>query len=198
MKRILMILFIFSFAGCTGSETVVEQKNDVTVNVIINEEGDVGENTEVQEGGDEMTGNPIAVIVTNKGEFRFELYEKRAPATVANFIELAESGFYAGLTFHRYEPGFVIQGGDPLGTGMGGSDKNIPLEIHPELKHVEGALGMARSADPNSASSQFYVTLAPAHSLDGGYAVFGQVTQGMDVVQSLRAGDTMETVTIER
>jgi cyclophilin family peptidyl-prolyl cis-trans isomerase len=147
---------------------------------------------------DKMAENPTAVILTNKGEFKFELYEERAPTTVANFIELAESGFYDGLTFHRYEPGFVIQGGDPLGTGMGGSDKKIPLEIHPELKHIEGAVAMARSADPNSASSQFYVALAPAHPLDGSYAVFGNVTEGMDVVKSLRVGDRMEKVTIER
>jgi cyclophilin family peptidyl-prolyl cis-trans isomerase len=194
MKKLALFLIITIVCGCTGSDKVVEQKNDV----IINEDSEVAGNTEVQEGGNEMTGNPTAVILTNKGEFRFELYEKRAPATVANFVELAESGFYDGLTFHRYEPGFVIQGGDPLGTGMGGSGRNIPLEIHPELKHVEGALGMARSQDPNSASSQFYVTLADAHFLDGQYAVFGQVTSGMDVVQSLRAGDVMETVTIER
>ena len=147
---------------------------------------------------DKMAENPTAVILTNKGEFKFELYEERAPTTVANFIELAESGFYDGLTFHRHEPGFVIQGGDPLGTGMGGSDKKIPLEIHPELKHIEGAVAMARSADPNSASSQFYVTLAPAHPLDGSYAVFGNVTEGMDVVKSLRVGDRMEKVIIER
>ncbi len=147
---------------------------------------------------DKMAENPTAVILTNKGEFKFELYEERVPTTVANFIELAESGFYDGLTFHRHEPGFVIQGGDPLGTGMGGSDKKIPLEIHPELKHIEGAVAMARSQDPNSASSQFYVTLAPAHPLDGSYAVFGNVTEGMDVVKSLRVGDSMEKVTIER
>ncbi|HDH28598.1 MAG TPA: peptidylprolyl isomerase [Euryarchaeota archaeon] len=145
-----------------------------------------------------MTGNPTAVIVTNKGEFRFELFEDKAPITVENFIGLAESGFYDGLTFHRYEPGFVIQGGDPSGDGTGGSDKNIPLEVSPELTHVKGALGMARSQDPNSASSQFYVTLEPSHFLDGSYAVFGKVTDGMNVASSLRAGDRMEKVTIVR
>jgi cyclophilin family peptidyl-prolyl cis-trans isomerase len=176
MKIIFVFLAVMLLVGCTENET----------------------DTEVFEGGTDMAENPTAVILTNKGEFRFELYEKRAPTTVANFIELAESGFYDGLTFHRYEPGFVIQGGDPLGTGMGGSDKTIPLEIHPELKHIEGAVAMARSQDPDSASSQFYVTLAEAHFLDGNYAVFGQVTNGMDVVQSLRAGDKMEKVSIER
>ncbi len=182
MKKILALILLVLSAGCAGSDTATN---------------DVGEVTDTQGGTDTMA-NPIAVIVTNKGEFRFELYEKRAPTTAANFIGLGESGFYDGLTFHRYEPGFVIQGGDPQGTGMGGSDKTIPLEIHPELKHIEGAVAMARSQDPNSASSQFYVTLAPAHPLDGSYAVFGQVTSGMDVVQSLRAGDKMEKVTIER
>ena len=194
MKKIVMLLIIGLLTGCTGSDSVVEENNER----IIDENIEAEETTDISEGGDEMTGNPIAVIVTNKGEFKFELYEKRAPTTVANFIELAESGFYDGLTFHRYEPGFVIQGGDPQGTGMGGSDKTIPLEIHPELRHVEGALGMARSQDPNSASSQWYVTLAPAHFLDDNYAVFGQVTEGMDVVLALRAGDSMETVTIEK
>jgi peptidyl-prolyl cis-trans isomerase B (cyclophilin B) len=172
MKTMFAFLAVMLLAGCTESE--------------------------ISEGGAKMADNPTAVILTDRGEFRFELYEKRAPTTVANFIELAESDFYDGLTFHRYKPGFVIQGGDPLGTGMGGSDKTIPLEIHPELKHIEGAVAMARSQDPNSASSQFYVTLADAHFLDGNYAVFGQVTEGMDVVKSLRAGDKMEKVSIER
>jgi cyclophilin family peptidyl-prolyl cis-trans isomerase len=145
-----------------------------------------------------MKKNPLAVIETNKGVIKFELYLKRAPTTVANFVELAESGFYNGLTFHRYEPGFVIQGGDPSGDGTGGSEKTITLEIHQDLKHLEGAVGMARSNDPNSASSQFYITLAPAHFLDGNYAVFGKVTEGLDVAKSLRAGDKMIKVEIEQ
>ncbi|MGA1369108.1 MAG: peptidylprolyl isomerase, partial [Blastocatellia bacterium] len=98
--------------------------------------------------------NRTAVIETNKGTIRFLLYEDLAPITTANFIELAERKFYDGLTFHRVEPGFVIQGGCPWGNGMGGSDKKIPLEVTPELKHGEaGAVAMARSSDPNSASS---------------------------------------------
>ncbi len=151
-----------------------------------------------QKGVNNVSENPTALVTTNKGVFKFELYARRAPTTAENFIGLAESGFYDGLTFHRYEPCFVIQGGDSRGDGTGGSEKMIPLEIHPELRHVSGAVGMARSQDPNSASSQFYVTLAPAYFLDGNYAVFGIVTDGMDVVQSLRAGDRMETVSIVR
>lgn len=140
--------------------------------------------------------NHIANIETTKGNFKFVLYEDKTPVTTKNFIDLAKKGFYNGLKFHRYEPGFVIQGGDPKGDGTGGSDKNIPLEIDKSLSHIEGAVGMARSQDPNSASSQFYVTLAPAPHLDGGYCVFGQVTEGMDVVKNLRVGDKMTKVTI--
>ena len=141
--------------------------------------------------------NRTAIIETNKGTIKFELHEDLAPITTANFIELAEKKFYDGLTFHRVEPGFVIQGGCPWGNGMGGSEKKIPLEVTPNLKHGEaGAVAMARSSDPNSASSQFYITLAPTPFLDGNYAVFGRVTEGLSVVSSIRVGDKMTSVTI--
>ena len=138
----------------------------------------------------------IATIETNKGIIKFELFEKEAPLTTSNFIELAQSGFYNGLTFHRVEPGFVIQGGDPKGDGTGGSPKTIPLEIAPSLTHKKGAVGMARSSDPNSASSQFYIVLADAKFLDGQYAVFGQVTEGQDVAENIAVGDKMLKITI--
>ena len=138
----------------------------------------------------------IATIETDKGIIKFELYQNKAPITTKNFIELAQSGFYNGLIFHRVEPGFVVQGGDPKGDGTGGSKKTIPLEIHPDLKHVKGAVAMARTNDPNSATSQFYITLSEVHQLDGNYAVFGKVTEGMDVVESIRVGDKMNKVTI--
>lgn len=142
--------------------------------------------------------NRTAVLETTQGTIRFELFEDLAPKTALNFIELTEQGFYNGLKFHRYEPGFVIQGGDPLGTGMGGSKKTIELEVTPALKHDRaGVVAMARSSDPDSASSQFYVTLASASFLDLKYAVFGQVTEGLENAQKLRAGDQMITVTIE-
>ncbi|MBI2541489.1 peptidylprolyl isomerase [Candidatus Woesearchaeota archaeon] len=137
-----------------------------------------------------------AVIETNKGTIKAELYAEKAPITAKNFIDLANSGFYNGLKFHRYEPGFVIQGGDPNGDGTGGSAKTIPLEINNELKHVKGALAMARANDPNSASSQFYIALGNIHFLDGNYAVFGKVAEGMDVAEQLRTGDKMEKVYI--
>jgi cyclophilin family peptidyl-prolyl cis-trans isomerase len=144
-----------------------------------------------------MAKNRIATIETNKGTITFELYEDLAPITTANFINLAERKFYDGLTFHRVEPGFVIQGGCPLGNGTGSSDKRIPLEVTPNLKHgAAGAVAMARSSDPNSASCQFYITLAPTPFLDMNYAVFGRVTEGMDVVEQIRVGDQMTSVQI--
>lgn len=153
--------------------------------------GCIGDNTDTPAGK-----NRIVTIVTETGTIKFELYEKETPITTKNFIELAESKFYDGLTFHRVEPGFVVQGGDPKGDGTGGSDKNIPLEIAPGLSHVKGAVGMARSQDPDSASSQFYICLEDAKFLDGNYAVFGQVIEGQDVVEKLEVGDKMVKVTV--
>lgn len=137
-----------------------------------------------------------AVIETNKGIIKAELYTDKAPITTKNFIDLANSGFYNGLTFHRVETGFVVQGGDPKGDGTGGSGKTISLEINPDLKHVKGALAMARSQNPNSASSQFYITLDETPFLDGSYAVFGKVVSGMDVVEKIKVGDKMDKVYI--
>lgn len=139
-----------------------------------------------------------ASFETNKGSFTVKLYETDAPITAGNFIRLAEQGFYNGLTFHRYVANFVIQGGDPSGNGTGGSGRNIKLEVSPGLKHdAAGVMAMARSAHPDSASSQFYFTLGPTPNLDGSYAVFGRVTSGLDVVLSLRQGDRMNKVTVD-
>lgn len=140
--------------------------------------------------------NRHVLIQTDKGNIKFEIFEKEAPITSANFIKLAQSGFYNGLTFHRYVKDFVIQGGDPNGDGSGGSSETIPLEIVPGLNHGIGAVGMARANDPDSASSQFYIVVGEAHFLDGGYAVFGKVIEGMDVASSLRTGDVMRKVEI--
>ncbi len=143
-------------------------------------------------------GNRTATVVTDKGTIKFTLYEDKAPVTASNFTSLAENGFYTGLTFHRVEPGFVVQGGCPLGTGTGSSDTRIPLEIHADLRHDRaGTVAMARSQDRNSASCQFYITLAPTPFLDDNYAVFGHVTEGQDVVSSIRKGDKIQSVSIE-
>ena len=142
--------------------------------------------------------NRTATINTSKGTIKFTLHEDKAPITTANFVSLAERKFYDGLNFHRVEPGFVIQGGCPRGTGTGSSDKKIPLEVTKELKHDRaGTVAMARSQDPNSASCQFYITLGPTPFLDMNYAVFGHVTEGQDVVEKIRVGDKIESVTVE-
>jgi cyclophilin family peptidyl-prolyl cis-trans isomerase len=129
--------------------------------------------------------NPTARIETSKGTFSIELYEDRAPTTVKNFADLADRGFYDGVIFHRVIAGFMIQGGDPTGTGRGGPGHTIPDEFHPELHHdVPGVLSMA-NAGPNTGGSQFFITLAATPWLDGRHAVFGRVTEGMDVVESI-------------
>ena len=142
--------------------------------------------------------NPIVKIeMENGGVITAELYPEVAPNTVANFVNLVESGFYDGLIFHRVIPGFMIQGGDPQGTGMGGPGYSIKGEFarngfrENTLRHTRGVLSMARSMMPNSAGSQFFIMHADAPHLDGDYAAFGKVTDGMDVVDriaSVRTG----------
>jgi cyclophilin family peptidyl-prolyl cis-trans isomerase len=136
------------------------------------------------------TDNRSAIIETSMGTIELELYEKKAPITTANFISLAQDGFYDGLIFHRVMDDFVIQGGDPLGTGTGGSDTAINLEIHPNLRHIDGAISMARTPDPNSATSQFFICDGAQEFLDDQYAVFGVVTDGIEVVRAIAAVDT--------
>ena len=140
--------------------------------------------------------NPVATIeMENGGVITVELYPEIAPNTVANFIELANSGFYDGLIFHRVIPGFMIQVGDPQGTGMGGPDYTIKGEfaangIENDLSHVRGVISMARAQAYDSAGSQFFIMHADADYLDGQYAAFGMVIDGMDVVDEIAAVET--------
>ena len=136
------------------------------------------------------------VMTTTKGVIKYKFYSKDAPKTVARMVELIQQGFYNGLTFHRVVPGFVIQGGDPVGNGTGGSGQKLPAEFN-ERRHVEGTVAMARSADPNSADSQFYISLGTHPHLDRPYTVFGQVIEGQNVAKQITVGDRMTTVTIE-
>ena len=126
-----------------------------------------------------------------------ELYTNDAPNTVKNFIRLSESGFYDGLIWHRYEPNFVIQGGDPLGNGTGDAGYNISFEKNGR-KHELGSLGVARSNDPNSGSCQFYICLSPQPGLDGSYVVFGKVLKGMEFVNELRVNDVITKISISQ
>ena len=132
----------------------------------------------------------IEIQVKDYGTIKAELDGDTAPITVANFLKLAESGFYDGLTFHRIIDGFMIQGGDPKGNGTGGADETIKGEfsqngVENKLSHVRGTLSMARSQDMDSASSQFFIVQSDCTSLDGQYAAFGTVTEGMDLVDKI-------------
>ena len=158
--------------------------------------------TNTKPTGDELTAlaeeakTARARISTAKGEIVFTFYPDVAPQHSAAFIKLARAGFYDGLKFHRYEPGFVIQGGDPSGNGTGGPGYNLDAEFS-ERPHVKGTVAMARAGNPNSAGSQFYIVLEDAPFLNRQYTVFGQVVEGQDVVEKIRAGDVMNKVTIE-
>ena len=161
------------------------------------------------------TGDEIAVIKTSKGTIRVQLAGKDAPIHVGNFVELANKGFYDDLKFHRYVPGFVIQGGCPntraysgeevakgmpgagFGTGNPGYSIHEEFTTNPNTKHQDGTLAMARSQNPNSAGSQFYFCLGAQPMLDDGYTVFGDTIEGKDVIGELRQGDVIESITIE-
>ena len=161
-----------------------------------------------------MAKNPIVTItMKDGGVIELELYPDIAPLTVENFVSLVKDGFYNGLIFHRVIKGFMIQGGDPEGTGMGGPGYSIKGEfeangVKNDLKHTEGVISMARSMDPNSAGSQFFIMHKDSPHLDGLYAAFGKTIEGMDVVNKIAETRTdwndrpleaqvMETVTVE-
>ncbi|HEY3412343.1 MAG TPA: peptidylprolyl isomerase [Armatimonadota bacterium] len=142
--------------------------------------------------------DPTVILTTSKGVITIKVYQNEAPITAGNFLDLVKRGFYRNMVFHRVaQDPPVIQTGDPLGNGTGGfidpkthRERTIALETKPSLKHdAAGVVAMARSQEPNSASSQFYITTAPIPYLDGGYAVFGRVVKGLDVVKKIRVGD---------
>lgn len=161
-----------------------------------------------------MAQNPIVTFVMENGDtFKAELYPDIAPQSVYNFVSLINKGFYNGLTFHRIIPGFMIQGGDPEGTGMGGPGYSIKGEFASngfknDLKHTKGVLSMARSMVPDSAGSQFFIMHETSPHLDGEYAAFGKITEGQDIIDAIAVVDTdysdrprtpqvMKTVTVE-
>jgi len=171
MSAIMILIFSLSFSGCNSKSK---------------SSGNTGSGKEVQVN-----------ISTSKGDIVLSLRPDLMPITVDNFVGLIEKNFYNGLTFHRVED-WVIQGGDPKGNGSGGSDKKIKLETSKDLLNVRGAVAMARSQDKNSASSQFYILKKDASHLDGDYAVFGKVIQGMDVVNKIAIGDKMTDVKVSK
>lgn len=150
------------------------------------------------------SNNPVAVFETSKGTFKVELFADKAPLTVANFVTLAKKGFYDGTIFHRVIDGFMIQGGDPKGNGTGGPGYAIKDEFSDKLKHdKKGMLSMA-NAGPNTGGSQFFITLGPTPWLDGKHSIFGQVIEGMPVVEAIGKAKTspddrpLEKVTVKK
>lgn len=198
-------IFLFHFYGCTKKSEesqMAEEKKEVSTQepesakTPLTPQERVKLALKFREKEISLTGKERAKIETNKGTFVIEFYSKDAPNTVKNFIKLAKIGFYDGLTFHRYVPDFVIQGGDPRGNGTGDAGYNIDAEFN-KRKHETGTVAMARGPDPNSASCQFYICLKPQPRLDENYTVFGQVVEGMEAVNQLRVGDIMKKMTVE-
>lgn len=197
MKKIIKFLSVVLsvlmlaclFAGCGDDEDTFTTDTDK------NNYSSGSEDTssaQLSEGfTSEYTKTATAVIeIKDYGTIKVELDGNKAPITVENFVKLAKSGFYDGLTFHRIMEGFMMQGGDPQGTGMGGSDENIKGEfkangVDNNLSHIRGAISMARATPPDSASSQFFIVHKDSLFLDGNYAVFGYVTEGMEIVDKV-------------
>ena len=180
MKKIIALLLVFTslfcFAGCGEKE----------------ETSDVSYPFEIIETSDRIN---VDIEVENKGVIELELYPDIAPVTVSNFVYLAKKGFYDGLIFHRVIEGFMIQGGCPEGTGMGGPDHRIKGEFasngfENNLKHERGVISMARTQAPNSAGSQFFIMHQTSPHLDGEYAAFGRVINGIEIVDSIAASKT--------
>ena len=172
-------------------ENTNEESNSTSGNIEKNQVENTQTNNESGEGNMYSTGKHHAeIVVKNYGKIELELDADVAPITVENFANLVNEGFYNGLTFHRIISGFMIQGGDPLGNGTGGSSKTIKGEfasngVKNSISHVRGTISMARSSMPNSASSQFFIVHQDSTFLDGQYAAFGTVTSGMDVVDKI-------------
>jgi peptidyl-prolyl cis-trans isomerase B (cyclophilin B) len=142
-----------------------------------------------------MVKQTATITLEKGGEIRLELYPEDAPKTVENFVTLAKKGFYNGLNFHRVVPDFVVQGGCPKGNGTGGPGYQIKAEFNKQ-KHVRGTLAMARSQDPDSAGSQFYICYGTTPHLDGQYTVFGRAVSGMEHVDRIKQGDKMTSITV--
>ena len=196
MKRTIlfvlcMTLFLMLFSGCnavyTGSTATSDTPQD-----------SIATNTETTEELELLSGlHHVEIEVANYGTIKLELDADTAPITVTNFINLANEGFYNGLTFHRIIDGFMIQGGDPLGNGTGGSDQTIKGEfssngVENDIAHARGVISMARSRLMDSASSQFFIMHRDKPHLDGDYAAFGYVTEGMEVVDAICANTKVE------
>ncbi len=179
----LVLILVLGITGCGGYAKEKEQSGKTG-------SADSGKQQESQTG-ETLTGkHHVEIQIKDYGTIKAELDADVAPISVSNFVSLAKSGFYDGLTFHRIISGFMIQGGDPKGDGTGGSDKNIKGEfsangVENSISHVRGTISMARAQEYDSASSQFFIMHQDSASLDGQYAAFGKVTEGMEIVDQI-------------
>ncbi len=193
MKKILTlflctILLAAFTAGCGSKEADTQKQSDTGTAELAQEKIDGDSEEEEKDSQGEL--HHVEIDIADYGTIALELDADTAPITVENFLKLAEEGFYDGLTFHRIISGFMIQGGDPEGNGTGGSEETIKGEfsqngIENDISHVRGVISMARSNDPDSASSQFFIVHEDSTFLDGEYAAFGRVTDGMEVVDQI-------------
>ena len=178
----MTVAMIFAMTACGGNQTTgTTGGSSVDANIT---------GTYTPELLDETTTYYADIDIADYGKITVKLNQAEAPVSCANFVALAEDGFYNGITFHRIMAGFIMQGGDPEGTGMGGSENNIVGEFaqngyENNISHKRGVISMARANDPNSASSQFFICHADSEFLDGAYAAFGEVTEGLDVVDAV-------------
>lgn len=189
----LLVATVFVFGSCKSKEPLAGKPD-------VRKETPVAKSfTEPKVADVDPAKKYTALIKTSKGVITAELFPKDAPLSVTNFRHLADNGYYKGLTFHRVVPGFVVQGGDPTGTGSGGPGYTTPAEI--KLTHRKGALAWARTSDAvnperRNSGSQFYITLEETPFLDGQYTVFGQTISGMDVVEKIERGDKIEEIEV--
>lgn len=184
----IVMICMLMLAGCGEKTTTTSGKN---TDKDTSKESSVFEDTTSGYDGELLSGKHyVNIVIKDKGTITVELDADKAPITVTNFVNLANDGFYDGVVFHRIIDGFMMQGGDPTGTGNGGAEENIKGEfasngVANSLSHTRGAISMARATDPNSASSQFFIVHEDSTYLDGDYACFGYVTDGMDIVDDI-------------
>ncbi len=180
--KAFILLSLLAF-GCNSNKTTNTQ----------NDSDPIVQGSAIDEEG--LSKNS-AILRTIHGVIKIKFYPEKAPVTVKRITELIGQGFYDGIVFHRVIDNFVVQGGDPTGTGQGGSGKKLPAEFN-DLKHEKGTVAMARTQDPNSADSQFYMCLSRLEHLDGKYTIFGQVVEGLDVLDKIKQGDKIVSFTLK-
>jgi len=181
-RNFILLIALSNLSGCFSSDDQKKEAANATDPTQI-----TAESLSVSKNG---LSDESIIIKTVHGNITFKLYPKKAPNTVTRIIKLVNDGFYDGIKFHRVVPNFVIQAGDPTGSGSGGSGKKLKAEFN-DAQHIKGTVSMARTSDPDSADSQFYISLNTLPHLDGKYTVFGQVIEGLDVINKVKQGDVI-------